>query len=175
MQTFTCISRAAVQGNTLFGYAAVYGVPTTRQRDFAGAETIARGAFDGVMSNDVVALVNHDMSQLLGRSAAGTLRLSSDEKGLRFEVDLPDTQVGRDTRELVARGDLQGMSFTAALGEMDKVQGGVVHRTFSRLVDVSVVTSPAYLETQVAVRHGQDPARVREQMIRARARMRGKA
>ncbi len=175
METFSFVSRAAVEGNTLHGYAAVYDVPTTRQRDFAGAETIGRGAFDGVLDNDVVALVNHDMTQLLGRSSAGTLRLSSDAKGLRFEVDLPDTQVGRDTRTLVSRGDLQGMSFTAALGEMDKVKGGVVHRTFSRLVDVSVVTSPAYLETQVAVRSGADPITVREQMIRARARLRGKA
>lgn len=173
MDRFSFISRAAVEGNTLHGYAAVYDTPTTRQRDFAGAETIARGAFDAVLGDDVVALVNHDMGQLLGRSSSGTLRLSSDTKGLRFEVDLPDTQVGRDVRTLVQRGDLAGMSFSAALGEMDKVKGGVVHRTFSRLVDVSVVTSPAYLETQVAVRSGLTQPSLREQLILARARVRG--
>lgn len=149
---FTSVSRAAVEGNTLYGYAARYDSPTTRQADFAGTETIARGAFDGLLDQDVVALQDHDMSKLLGRTAAGTLRLASDRDGLRFEIDLPDTQVGHDVRVLVQRGDLAGCSFTAALGEIERVKGGVVHRTFSRLVDVSVVTSPAYLDTRVAVR-----------------------
>lgn len=165
------ISRAAVEGNTLVGLAAVYDVPTTRQRDFAGTETIARGAFDGVLTDDVVAVVNHDMTQLLGRTSSGTLRLSSRNDGLWMELDLPDTQIGRDVRTLVSRGDLAGMSFTAALGEVEKVKGGVVHRSFSRLVDVSVVTSPAYRETSVAVRNA-DPNVVREQLLRARARVR---
>jgi HK97 family phage prohead protease len=172
MERFTStISRAAVQGNTLVGLAAVYGEPTTRQRDFAGTETIARGAFDGVLGGDVVAVVNHDMTQLLGRTSSGTLRLSSRDDGLWMELDLPDTQLGHDTRTLVARGDLAGMSFTAALGEIERVKGGVVHRTFSRLVDVSVVTSPAYAGTSVAVRNAH-PNVVREQLIRARARVR---
>lgn len=163
------ISRAEVQGNTLHGYAAVYGVPTTRQRDFPGTETIARGAFTRALADDVVAVVNHDMGQLLGRTSSGTLKLIDEDKGLRVELDLPDTQVGRDVRTLVARGDLAGMSFTAALGEVERVKGGVVLRSFTRLVDVSVVTSPAYRETSVAVRNA-DPNVVREQLIRARAR-----
>ncbi len=174
MERFSFVSRAAVEGDTLVGYAAVYDSPTTRQRDFPGTETIARGAFDALLDQDVVALANHDMAQLLGRTSSGTLRLASDSHGLRVEVDLPDTQVGRDVRTLVQRGDLAGMSFSASLGEMDRVKGGVVHRTFSRLVDVSVVTSPAYLETQVAIRSASEQS-LREQMIRARARMRGKA
>lgn len=170
------ITRASLEGNTLVGYAAVYDTPTTRQRDFKGSETIARGAFDGCLGQDVVALVNHDMGLLLGRTSSGTLRLSSDEDGLRMELDLPNTTLANDTRELVARGDYAGMSFTAAVGEIERTKDGVVHRSFSRLVDVSVVTSPAYLETSVAVRNA-DPNVVREQMLRARARARtrGKA
>lgn len=167
------LSRAEVQGNTLVGLAAVYDVPTTRQSDFPGTETIARGAFDALLEDDVVAVVNHDMTQLLGRTASGTLRLASQEDGLYMSVDIPDTQVGRDVRTLVERGDLRGMSFTAAFGEIERVKGGVVHRTFSRLVDVSVVTSPAYTETNVAIRNA-DPARVREQLLRARARVRNR-
>lgn len=170
------ISRATVEGNTLVGLAAVYDVPTTRQRDFPGTETIARGAFDAVLGDDVVAVVNHDPTQLLGRTSSGTLRLASRSDGLWMELDLPNTTLGRDVRELVARGDLAGMSFTAALGQVERVKGGVVHRSFSRLVDVSVVTSPAYAETSVAVRNA-DPNVVREQLLRARARARtrGKA
>lgn len=169
--TYTFMQRAAVEGNTLVGLAAVYGVPTYRQADFPGHETIARGAFDGLLDDDVVAVVNHDMTQLLGRTTSGTLRLASRDDGLHMSVDIPDTQVGRDTRVLVERGDFAGMSFTAAFGEIEKVKGGVVHRTFSRLVDVSVVTSPAYRETSVAVRNA-NPERVREQLLRARHRSR---
>lgn len=177
MEIFTTtVSRAAVEGNTLYGLAAVYDVPTTRQRDFAGTETIARGAFDALLTDDVVAVVNHDMGQLLGRTTSGTLRLASTREGLSVELDLPDTQIGRDVRTLVQRGDLAGMSFSAALGEVKKVKGGVVHHTFSRLVDVSVVTSPAYRETKVAVRsEDTNPQLVREQLLRARARVRAGA
>lgn len=171
MRFTTTMTRAAVEGNTLVGVAAVYGVPTTRQSDFPGHETIARGAFDALLEDDVVAVVNHDMTQLLGRTASGTLRLASRDDGLHMSVDLPDTQVGHDARVLVERGDLRGMSFTAAFGEIERVKGGVVHRTFSRLVDVSVVTSPAYRETSVAIRNA-NPNVVREQMLRARARVR---
>ncbi len=153
----------------LRGFAAVYDQPTSRQRQFAGTETIARGAFDGLLDDDVVALVNHDMAQLLGRTSSGTLRLSSDDHGLGFELDLPDTQLGRDVRHLVERGDLRGMSFTAQIGQIERTRGGVVHRAFQRLVDVSVVTSPAYEGTEVLARSAS-PIRVREQLIRARAR-----
>lgn len=165
----SAISRAEVQGNTLHGYAAVYDVPTSRQRDFPGTETIARDAFAQALDDDVVAVVNHDMGRLLGRTSSGTLRLSNESRGLAVQLDLPDTQEGRDVRTLVERGDLAGMSFTAQLGDVERVKGGVVIRSFRRLIDVSVVTSPAYRETSVAVRNA-DPNVVREQLLRARHR-----
>lgn len=164
------ITRAEITDNGgLRGFAAVYDQPTSRQRDFAGTETIARGAFDGLLDGDVVALVNHDMTQLLGRTSSGTLRLSSDDHGLAFEVDLPDTQVGHDVRELVRRGDLRGMSFTAQVGRIERTKGGVIHRQFARLIDVSVVTSPAYEGTEVLARNAS-PIGLREQLLMARHR-----
>lgn len=171
MERFTFVSRAAVEGSTLVGLVAPYGQPTDRQRDFPGTETIAAGAFDAVLGDDVVALVNHDMGQMLGRTASGTLRLHPRADGLHMEVDIPDTQVGHDTKVLVARGDLRGMSFTAAIDRVERVKGGVILRSFKRLVDVSVLPNPAYLGTRVLVRNA-DPNVVREQLLRARARAR---
>jgi HK97 family phage prohead protease len=166
------ITRAEViAGGSLRGYAAVFDQPTWRQRDFAGSETIARGAFADVVGGDVLALVNHDMGQVLGRTSAGTLRLSEDDHGLAFEVDLPDTTLGRDVRELVARGDLAGMSFTAQVGQVERTEGGVIHRSFKRLVDVSVVTMPAYAGTSVMSRNTPPAISLREQLVRARARV----
>lgn len=168
----TAIARASVtEEGVLRGYAAVYDQPTTRQSDYAGTETIARGAFDGLLGDDVLGLVDHDVSKVLGRTGNGTVRLSSDDEGLAFEIDLPDTTLGRDVRALVARGDLTGMSFSAVVGDVERATGGVVHRKFEKLVDISVVTMPAYEGTSVVARNAAGASR-REQLIRARHRVR---
>jgi phage head maturation protease len=93
---------AEVSGKTLSGHAAVFGQLAELR---GGWEAIAPGAFDEVLGrdDDVVALRDHNPSMLLGRRAAGTLRLETDDDGLAFEVDLPDTSYANDVRELVAR------------------------------------------------------------------------
>lgn len=163
------ITRAAVSNEgVLSGYAAVFDQPTTRQDDYAGTETIARTAFDGLLDGaDVIACVNHDPGLLLGRTAAKTLRLSVDSEGLAFELDLPDTTLGRDVRALVARGDLSGMSFSATVGTVERSKGGVVHSAFKALHDVSVVTMPAYLGTSVVAREASSQS-LRGQLARLR-------
>ena len=168
----SAVTRAEVtDSGVLRGYAAVFDQPTTRQNDYAGTETIARTAFDGLLDGDTVALVGHDMNQVLGRTSSGTLKLSTDQHGLAFELQLPDTQLGRDTRELVKRGDLNGMSFSAEIGKVDRTKDGVVHRQFARLIDVSVVAMPAYTGTAVVARQAVALSALREQLIRARARV----
>lgn len=154
----------------LAGYAAVFDQPTSRQRDYPGTESIARGAFDGVLGDDVLALVDHDPSKILGRSSSGTLRLSADDYGLRCEVDLPDTQLGRDVRVLVQRGDLNGMSFGFRPGVVERTAGGVVHRSFAGLGDVSVVSRPAYDGTSVHARNAAGRS-LQAQLASIRARL----
>ena len=98
------------EGRKLLGYAATFGTRTDIA-DFT--ETIAKGAFSASIANkaDVVALVDHDRGRLLARTKSGTSRLTEDDKGLRFELDVPDTTVGRDVLALVERGDIGGASF----------------------------------------------------------------
>ncbi len=106
---------------------------------------------------DVRALVDHDPAKILGRTRAGTLRLAADKVGLRAEIDPPNTTAARDTVESVRRGDVSGMSFGfRAIGEDDSwwsLQDGVPVRTVKDMAihDVSVVTYPAYVATQVEV------------------------
>lgn len=167
-----CISRAEITDTgALRGYAAVYDVPTDRQAQFTGTETIARGAFDAVMGDDVLFTIDHNPSMLLGRTSSGTLRLFSDEHGLGFELDLPNTQLGQDTREMVKRGDLRGASFTAAMDRstIERTASGVVHRNFTRLVDVCVTAMPAYVETDVAARSEGHGRSLRAQLASIRA------
>jgi HK97 family phage prohead protease len=126
-------------------------------------EIIEPGAFDRVLSKrklDVVALFDHE-GQPLGRTLSGTLRLSTDERGLNYEIDPPDTQLGRDVTTLIRRRDLFGSSFAFTVdpkkGETwGQDERGVATRTiheFSGLFDVSVVTHAAYGNaTSVAVR-----------------------
>lgn len=157
----------------LTGYAAVYGQKTSRKgtgMTWSGSEEIARGAFDGNMNDPVLLTVNHDKNQLLATTVARTLRLESDGVGLRFEADLPDTQLGRDTRVMVARGDMAGSSFKAAGVTANRIKGGVVLARFQELLDVTICSRGAYEGAAVMARN-EDPEWVRAQLALARSRV----
>lgn len=140
------------------GYAAVFGQET----DIGGMfrEVIAPGAFDEAIGrDDVVFLINHD-GLPLARTRSGTLRLSSDGTGLRIETEL-DTE-DPDVRSIVPkmkRGDLDKMSFAfwPEVQEWDE-SGDMPVRTIrkARLYDVSIVTTPAYEGTSIALRSLQE-------------------
>jgi len=143
----------------LTGYAAVF---ESRSVVLPGGfrEVLRRGAFDETLANpetDVVALFNHDSNMILGRQSSGTLRLSTDERGLRYDVDLPDTQLGRDIKALTARGDLKSSSFAFTVRGEDESyertdEGPMRYIKRAQLFDVSIVLNPAYPETTAAVR-----------------------
>lgn len=151
--------RAAPEGSkspgTLVGYAAKYDKYSCDLGYFR--EKLKPGCFDAAMGRcDVRALYNHEPHLLLGRSSAGTLRLTSDAVGLKMECDLPDTPTGREVAELVRRGDIQGQSFafTTDIVEWD-TSGETYLRTVievKELFDVGPVTYPAYEDTTVAMR-----------------------
>ncbi|WP_410669139.1 HK97 family phage prohead protease [Amycolatopsis sp. cmx-4-68] len=172
--------RAEVTGNRLRGLASVFGqVADTPE----GYEAFDRTAFDKLLAddgNDTVALWNHNPDHLLGRQSSGTLVMRSTDAGLEFDVDLPDTSIGRDLRELARRGDLRGGSIGYVPGDVryDKAPDGrtiTVHTSVARLRDVSPVTLPAYPGTNgsIALRAAEfgRPEPVRSQLIRARARV----
>jgi len=145
-------------GQRIIGHAAVFDLLS---EDLGGfREKISPGAFAEVIStDDVRALFNHDDNMLLGRNKANTLSLAEDEKGLRSVIDLPDTQLARDLAVLMARGDVNQMSFAFEISkdgqDWEKTGDGPWIRTIKkikRLWDVSVVTFPAYPQTDAAVR-----------------------
>lgn len=138
-------------GRRLEGYAATFG--STAQIGSI-EETIAPGAFLRSLGGDVLALLDHDPTRVLGRTRSGTLRLAEDGRGLAFSLDLPDTQAGRDVLELAQRNDLGGMSFGFVVPSGgDSWQG---ERRTLRSVDlreISVVSAhPAYPDTSLALR-----------------------
>lgn len=142
--------------SSLEGYAARFD---KWSEDLGGfKEKIARGAFKKALKDsDVRALFNHNADYVLGRSTAGTLALKEDKKGLLMVNDPPSTQWARDLMVSVDRGDISQMSFgfTVDKDEWKEDKEGRVTRTIhevGRLLDVSVVSFPAYPDTSVALR-----------------------
>jgi hypothetical protein len=128
------------------GHASVYN---TMSEDLGGfREIIAPGAFDDVLENDVRALINHDGNLILARTTSGTLALSTDEKGLRYEFEMPGTSYGKDLTVSMKRGDITQSSFAFTVADDSwETRDGVDVRTITkvkRLFDVSPVTYPAY-------------------------------
>jgi len=141
----------------LAGYAALFN---SASDDLGGfTEVISPGAFrNAIPKSDIRALFNHDPNYVLGRNKAGTLDVSEDKRGLAMEVTPPDIGWVRDLLVSVERGDIDQMSFgfrVAQNGDEWLITDDEVTRTISEvaeLYDVSVVTYPAYPETDVAVR-----------------------
>lgn len=144
----------AGKGETAVGYAAVFNSPARIGDWFV--ETIAPGAFaDTLRNDDVLALVDHDIGRVLGRSSAGTLRLSEDGQGLKTEIDLPDTGDGRDLAVLLKRGDIKGMSFGFRVTkESWEETDDLPLRTIMavQLFEVTATAMPAYDSTSLALR-----------------------
>lgn len=138
------------KGRKLEGYAAIFET-RTRIADFD--ELIARGAFaDTLKSGDKLAMLDHDAGKVLARTRSGTLRLAEDTRGLHFEIDVPDTTLGRDLITMAERGDLGGASFGFNV-KRDAWAGSLRTLHAVDLREISVVSAwPAYPQTSVSAR-----------------------
>lgn len=146
---------------TLTGYAAVFN---SLSEDLGGfREKIAPGAFlrSLVHGADPRGLLNHDPSWILARKSAGTLRVWETAKGLKIEIDPPATALGHHVFEAVRRGDITGMSFGFRVhnDSWEQTNDRTIRTLWEvELLDVSVVTFPAYPATEVEV-DSQSPTR----------------
>ena len=138
----------------LKGYVNKYN---TRSQDLGGFfEEIRKGAFDdSLQDNQVLALYGHDYNKPLGRLGAN-LNLRSDDVGLYFELRVnPNVTWAKDTYELVKDGVLTGMSFGFCCKDDDwNEENGNTIRSVNKaeLFEISVVSSPAYLDSSVSCR-----------------------
>ena len=143
----------------LRGYAIVYNSLSEPLYGDLFRERINRGAFTkSLLKDDQVCLWGHDTRYVLGRKSAGTLILREDDKGLYFEVSLPNTTWARDLKESVDRGDIKQMSFGFKvvrdnwLDNKDTLKEyGMPIREVEEITlhEISLVTFPAYPETNV--------------------------
>ena len=151
------------------GYASLFNVQsrTISENGKTFREVIRSGAFDEILSSEnlnVVANVDHDMQKMLGRNVSGTLTLTIDNRGLKYGIEIPDTQLGRDIYIQVERGDYYESSFAYGARQNDvewsRDRGdGMLIRNIdkvSALRDVSIVRNGAFKNTDVSLRNEDD-------------------
>lgn len=137
------------------GYAIVFNRLSENLLFFR--EQIDPAAVDRTLKEkiDLRALVDHDHARILGRLSAGTLRVEKDGHGLQVEIDPPETTSGQDIMESIRRRDVTGMSFAfRTLKDLwDETTDPPTRTVLDMEVrEVSVVTFPAYPQTEVALR-----------------------
>lgn len=149
------------EGDDLYieGYFAVFN--STYEICPGIVEIIAPGAFADTLGEDIRALTNHDTTLVLGRNKAGTLTLKEDTHGLWGSIRINSSDSDAvNTHSRVARGDVDQCSFGFYIEKEDRevLPDGTVRYTILkvRLLEVSVVTFPAYEETSVSARTRQE-------------------
>jgi len=156
LEVRTATGLALPSPGRLVGHAAVFDSPADLGQF---VEVVRPGAFTRSLRQPgaITALYDHERRSILGRVSAGTLRLHEDARGLAFEVDLPDTTVGRDLAVLVQRGDVAGCSFgfivppggdrweSRADKPLRELRGVDLH-------EITITSAPAYADTAVAIR-----------------------
>lgn len=162
VKIYRSVHEMRADGKKIRGIACV---TESWSKDLGGfREKINRGALTDelLMSSDVMLNVDHDTSKVLARSkfGKGSLRLFITDRGLEFETEAPDTQLGRDILVMLERGDYSQCSFCFSLPPNDE---GLWYRNeqnewcreitnFDKLYDVSIVYDPAYDATSVDAR-----------------------
>ena len=139
----------------LEGYFSVFG--DTYELWPGATESIDPHAFDGALSDDIRVLIDHESRLVLGRTSAGTATLSADDHGLFGSVLInADDQDAMNLYARVQRGDVSQASFGFDILDEEKEyrDNGSIHWIIKKvkLYEVSVVTFPAYRDTEIAAR-----------------------
>lgn len=149
------------ESRTITGYAARFD---SWSEPIMGwfRERIDSRAFEECDTEDVIMCFNHNADSILARTTSKTLKIETDERGLHFEFEAPNTSMGNDILELVRRGDISKCSFKFSVEQDEwryadkenklKYDERTIYR-ISKLYDVSLVVYPAYSDTEASARH----------------------
>lgn len=137
------------------GYFALFNTETELFPGFF--ESILPGAFDDTVSGDIRALIDHDHAKVLGRTKSRTLELKIDSRGLYGSIRINENdREAMDLYERVKRGDVDQCSFGFYVEdeEIEFLDNGGIRSKLKKVdvIEVSVVTFPAYAETSVSAR-----------------------
>lgn len=130
---------------------------------FTGSYQIAPWATERISPDveiegeDIRALVDHETRLVLGRTTAGTLKIDRKDDGIYGTIEInPNDQDAMNLYARVERGDVSQCSFGCYITreETEFLEDGNVEYTITgiELLEVSVVTFPAYEDTGVSAR-----------------------
>jgi HK97 family phage prohead protease len=160
----TGTTNITAEGDGLSGLACPFNSPTQiGAPEWGFREEFTPGAFTKTLSErDVVVLVNHNTDMPVARKSAGTLRTSQTAKGLEWDADPVDTSYVNDLRANIKAKNFKGCSFGfEAVKEdwfdddgnrADPSTGTQRVVREAKLHEISVVTFPAYGDTEVSTR-----------------------
>lgn len=136
------------------GYFIVFDVETELYPGYF--EKISRSAINTLFDKDVKALINHDDTLVLGRTKTNTLQLMVDDKGVYGKILINENDTDAlNIYERVKRGDVSQCSFGFIIQDQESFWDDdnlKVTLTDIDLKEVSIVTFPAYEETEVYAR-----------------------
>lgn len=121
-------------------------------------EVDSKSVIDSLKSNDIRCLFNHDTGMVLGRAGNSTLALKADDTGLFGGVEINrDDPNAMAIYSRVKRGDINACSFgfmplSETYEERDDGSTKIIINEMD-LFEVSVVTFPAYPQTEIAARN----------------------
>ena len=123
-------------------------------------ECIRKGAFtQSLKENSILALYNHDFNNVLARKDVN-MKLVEDDKGLYFEIELPDTTQGNDLYELIDKGIVNQCSFSGYVRKnlWSEDNGGNVLREILEidLIEITITPIPAYEVTEAEVKRSRE-------------------
>lgn len=143
---------------TLSGYALVWNTTSTDR----GGYFVRLRPGSATFTTPTLAVYHHEVRDVIGNTENDTLRLTPDDYGVKFEIDLPDTQVGRDVHTLVRDKYVRGMSFamtTKPKGRATRENGRDIFDAEAYTVDeISVTPTPAFITATVDVKADPQPA-----------------
>jgi uncharacterized protein len=141
---------------TLSGYAILWNVLSSDRGGYKVRLLPGSAAF----AVPTLALFHHDFGKVIGNTANGTLRITSDATGVKVEIDIPDTATGNEVVTLVDRRDVTGFSFSMVntpVSDVTREDGQAVVNCSSYLVDEITVTAiPAFVQTDCTAEFEDD-------------------
>ena len=124
-------------------------------------------------SQDIKLNLLHQREDTFGRCINGTegnMTISRDDKGVYFEVQVPNCDLGIRARELTKAGVYTGCSFEFYPKEYEieerevngKIDTKVIHKSFESIGAFTLAMDPAYLQTSCSVRelHEKTPGAI---------------
>lgn len=156
--------REGEDSNIIEGVAIVTNKETVlyEGKDYREIEIIDPSCLDAAFlrEQDIALNLLHDRQSSIARTPH-SLRIESREDGLHFEADVPDCDLGKRAKALIANGTYTGCSFefwakdytTSERRGMDgKTEYVVRHTAFKKIDALTIAMKPAYNQTSVSVR-----------------------